>query len=155
VGEEPSDLQAAGVSVITGAADIANVRLSFPGGCVANVTASRISLSSMRKMRIFQPQAYLSLDLHEGKRELIRLRGSGEQLSDGELQVLQVEGRVVTRKESRGERDALALEIDAFLRAVRARAAGEESGPPHGVSGEEAASALRLAERITREIGTG
>lgn len=155
VGEEPSDLHAAGVGVITDSVDIANVRLSFPGGCVANVTASRISLSSMRKIRIFQPQAYLSLDLQQGSRELVRMRSTEELLLDGEIPVMQIEGQVITRREFQGEADALAVEIDAFLRAVIAREAGLKPEPPFGVDGEEAAAALNLAERITREIGSG
>ncbi len=152
VGEEPSEIQAAGVAVITGSADIANVRLSFPGGCVANVTASRISLSAMRKLRVFQRDAYLSLDLQQGRRELIRLRDTDEGLGEGELPVMSLEGRQVTRMEVQGGQDALALEVDAFLRAVEDHGSGREPEPPHGVSGGEAARALALAEEITRSI---
>jgi predicted dehydrogenase len=153
VGEEPSDFQATGVPVITNTADIANVRLSFPGGCVANVTASRVSLAPMRKLRIFQRDAYLSLDLQKGSRDLVRLRDPDEEHGPDESPVLQMEGRVVTRSPFSGERDALAVEVDAFLRtveAVRSQADTALSSP--GVSGREAATALALAEEINRAI---
>jgi predicted dehydrogenase len=153
VGEEPSDFQATGVPVITNTADIANVRLSFPGGCVANVTASRVSLAPMRKLRIFQRDAYLSLDLQEGSRELVRLRNPDEKPGSDEMPVLQMEGRVVTRSPFSGERDALAVEIDAFLRTIESVAsqAATAQSPP-GVSGREAATALALAEEINQAI---
>ncbi|MFO7768402.1 MAG: Gfo/Idh/MocA family oxidoreductase [bacterium] len=152
VGEEPSELHAAGVAVITPSADIANVRLSFPGGCVANVTASRVSLTAMRKLRVFQRDTYLGLDLQQGRREIVRLRDRDQGLGEGELPVMGLEGRRVTRVEVQGGEDALAMEIDAFLRAVEAHRAGGEPKVPRGVSGREAARALALAEEITRAI---
>ena len=153
VGEEPVDIQAAGVSVITGSVDIANVRLTFPGGCVANVTSSRISLAPMRKMRIFQRDAYLSLDLQSGSRELVRMRDAGEPLQAGEQSVMDLEERIITRSPFKGTRDALAVEIDAFLRAVSARREGSGvPDPPLGVSGAEAVRALKMGEEIARAI---
>jgi len=59
---EPQEIRAAGISILSGKVDIANVRLQFPNGCVANLTASRISTERVRKLRLFQPQQYLSLD---------------------------------------------------------------------------------------------
>ncbi len=153
VGQEPLERQAAGVAVIGPGTDIANVRLTFPGGCVANVTASRVSLSPMRKLRIFQPDAYLSLDLQTGRRELVRLRGPEDPAAADEQTVMTMEGRQVTLSTYQGSRDALAVEVDAFLRAVLAWAA--DSGPedpPRGVSGRQAAAALALAEEIARTI---
>ena len=61
-GAEPEEIRAAGISILSGKVDIANVRLQFPNGCVANLTASRISTERVRKLRLFQPQQYLSLD---------------------------------------------------------------------------------------------
>lgn len=153
VGEQPVEVQATGVSVITGSIDIANVRLSFPGGCVANVTASRVSLAPMRKLRIFQRDAYLSLDLQKGSREFVRLRDAGEERGDGEHPVMELEGRVITSTPFEGSRDALAVEIDAFVRSVRASRSG--AGPPdlpHGVDGREAALALEIVEQISVAI---
>ena len=164
-GESPTNVVASGVGVITPGPDIANARLTFPGGCVANITASRVSLTAMRKLRIFQPSTYLSLDLQSGVRETIRLRnaaggvGSGSdgapEAGAGEEPVLTLDDRVITRSEEHGERDALAVEIDAFLRSVEARAAGTEPAPPAGVGPAEAVAALELAEEITRLIAAG
>ena len=60
--EEPSEIRAAGISVLSANVDIANVRLAFPGGCMANLTASRVSTEKVRKLRLFQPNQYISLD---------------------------------------------------------------------------------------------
>lgn len=66
-------VQANGVAVVNPDADIANARIEFANGCVANLTASRISMKDMRKMRIFQPDAYISMDFMERKSEVVRL----------------------------------------------------------------------------------
>lgn len=153
VGGEPVDIQAAGVPVITDSADIANVRLSFADGCVANITASRVSLSSMRKLRVFGSQIYLSLDLLQGTRELVRLREDPQGMDSDEIPVMELADRVITRKEYQGDRDALAVEIDTFLRTVQAHEAGiEHAVAPAGVTGREAAAVLELAEDITRKL---
>lgn len=73
VDDEITDIQASGVPLISKEADIVNARLSFKKGCVANITASRLSLKNMRKMRIFQSSAYLSLDFLERKAEVVQL----------------------------------------------------------------------------------
>lgn len=62
LGEEPSELEAVGIPILSKNIDIANARLKFPNGCVVNVTASRVSAKKMRKMRLFQPYSYLSID---------------------------------------------------------------------------------------------
>lgn len=67
------DIQASGVAVVTDSFDIANVRLRFENGCVANLTASRISLKNMRKIRFFQPNAYISVDLLKKETDIIKL----------------------------------------------------------------------------------
>ncbi len=154
VGERPADMQAAGVAVIGPTVDIANVRLRFPGGCVANLTASRVSLSPMRKLRIFQKDAYLSLDLQAGRREIVRLRDGTGAWGEGERTVMQMADRQVTLNTFQGSRDALAVEIDAFLRAVTARREGREEDLPRGVSGEQAAAALALAESIAAAVSS-
>jgi predicted dehydrogenase len=74
VGRPVSEIAAAGVRVLTRTVDIANARLTFEGGAVANLTASRISLERLRKVRIFQPSGYLSLNLAEGTGEFLRLK---------------------------------------------------------------------------------
>ena len=62
IGEMPDEIRAAGISILSPKVDIANVRLQFPGGCVANLTASRVSTERIRKLRLFQPHEYISLD---------------------------------------------------------------------------------------------
>ncbi len=155
VGESPAAIAASGVGVITAGPDIANARLTFPGGCVANVTASRVSLSPMRKLRIFQPSTYISLDLQTGVRETIRLREGDAPPLEGELPVLRLGERTITRSEQTGGRDALEVEIDAFIRTVAAGRDGTAPTEPRGVTGPEAIAALELAEEITRLIDAG
>lgn len=75
-GKMPEEVRAAGISILSDKVDIANVRLAFPGGCVANVTASRVYTERVRKMRLFQPHQYISLDYH--KQEAVAFRVSGE-----------------------------------------------------------------------------
>jgi hypothetical protein len=71
-------ISASGVAVMTETPDIANVRIEFHNGCVANLTSSRISMKKMRKMRLFQKDAYIGIDFLERKSEIIRLKGDQE-----------------------------------------------------------------------------
>ncbi|NDC40645.1 MAG: gfo/Idh/MocA family oxidoreductase [Chitinophagia bacterium] len=93
-------ISASGVSVISETADIANARIEFDNGCVANLTSSRISLKKMRKLRLFQRDAYIGIDFLEKKTEVIRLKENGEQkgmmdfpveLRDGEQKIISVQ----------------------------------------------------------------
>jgi predicted dehydrogenase len=124
-------VEAVGVPVITGSPDIANARIRFADGAIANVTASRVSLKRERKLRIFQPDTYISLDLGERR---VRICRRGE-APPGGLAPVEVEERVVE-----GE-DALAEEIRAFVDAVRTR-------QPPLVSGREGLRAIELAYQI-------
>ncbi len=123
---------AVGVSVLSPSEDIANVRLHFENGCVANVTASRISPERMRKVRVFLPDAYLSLDYQSQSGELYRKAATG-------IERVQV-------PIEKGE--PLAIELAAFAECVRHR------GDPV-VSGDHAAEALKLAVEITNRIREG
>jgi len=129
-------VEAVGVPVLTNSVDIANARLRFANGGIANVTASRVSLKRERKLRIFQPDAYLSVDYGE-RRVLICRRESGP---DG-LPALSLEEREVP------EADALGSEIDAFLSAVR-----ERETPP--VTGWDGLRALEVAHVILESLET-
>jgi len=124
-------VEAVGVPVITASPDIANARIRFADGAIANVTASRVSLRRERKLRIFQPDTYISLDYGEKRMQICR-RGEAP---PGGLAPIEVEERIVA-----GE-DALAEEIRAFLDAVRTRR-------PPLVSGREGLKAVELAYRI-------
>jgi predicted dehydrogenase len=84
VGMPVEDIAAAGVPVLTDSVDIANARIRFEGGAVANLTASRVSLERMRKLRVFQRSGYLSLDLAAGTGEFLRLKGELPVFAEGE-----------------------------------------------------------------------
>ena len=76
-GDEVAEVRASGVAVVSDQPDIVNARIEFKGGAVANLTASRISLKNMRKVRLFQPDAYISLDLLEKESQIVRLYEPG------------------------------------------------------------------------------
>jgi predicted dehydrogenase len=136
VGTPLARLDAVGVPILSARDDIANVRLHFEGGCVANVTASRVSLKSERKMRLFQRDAYVTIDFQTGEATIAR-RGAGEP-------VAAMPGIGLERRRF-DNNDPLQLEIDAFLAAVR----GER---PVAVSGEDGLRALATALRIREEM---
>ena len=79
VKSDVKSISASGVAVLTDTPDIANVRIEFDNGCVANLTSSRISIKKMRKMRLFQKDAYISIDFLEKKTEVIKLKGEEDQ----------------------------------------------------------------------------
>ncbi len=87
VGEAIDEISATGIPVLTPSVDIANARLTFANGAVANLTASRISQERLRKLRIFQRSGYLSLNLADGTGEFLRLRGELPAFGEGELPI--------------------------------------------------------------------
>lgn len=131
MGEMPQEIRAAGISILSPKVDIANVRLSFRTGCVANLTASRVSTEQVRKLRLFQPGEYLAIDYQ--RQDLKRLRILPNELQIGFEQLPVKTG------------EPLELELRAFLKAVR-----ERSRPK--VDGAAATNALRLAEEILATI---
>lgn len=137
VGTEVASVEAVGVPVLTGRVDIANARLRFEGGCIANITASRISRDRVRKIRFFQPDAYVSVDYAAQEVEMYRLvRGDGDQPKiEG--------GRVEVARE-----EPLARELADFLGAVR-------EGRPPLVTGRDGRRALALAERVAARMAAG
>ncbi|HEX6745936.1 MAG TPA: Gfo/Idh/MocA family oxidoreductase [Longimicrobium sp.] len=137
-------VDAVGVGVLTGNADIANARLVFEGGAVANITASRVSMERMRKIRFFQRSGYISLDLAKGTGEFLRLK-KGATLPEGDVSLLSLMN-VVERVELKGDgTDALTSELQAWIAAVR----GEG---PLVVSGRDGRDALAVALRIMEKI---
>jgi predicted dehydrogenase len=110
---ELEEIRAAGISILSDKVDIGNVRLQFQGGCIANFTASRVSTERVRKLRLFQPQEYISLDY--GKQHAVRFRvGADRQISFTELPA------------AKGE--PLALQFEAFLSRVETRSEPKLSG---------------------------
>jgi predicted dehydrogenase len=130
-GEPPEEIRAAGISILSPKVDIANVRLAFATGCIANLTASRVSTEQVRKLRLFQPGEYLSVDYR--RQDLTRLR------------VSPAEHRIGFEQVPIETREPLALEMEAFVRSVR-----ERSQPI--VDGRQATRALRVAEEILATI---
>ncbi|MCY3809935.1 MAG: Gfo/Idh/MocA family oxidoreductase [Gemmatimonadetes bacterium] len=144
-----SSVAAVGVSVLTGQVDIANARLEIEGGAVANLTASRVSMSRVRKLRIWQRSGYLSLDLAEGGGEFLRLRdGVSLPAAPPQGDGAGVEGlpSVVERIPISGSgEEPLAAQLESFRRAMLG-----EALPP--VTGPDGRRALRLSLAIQERI---
>ena len=136
VGAPIAAIDAVGTPVFSDEIDIANARIRFANGCVANATASRVSFKTERKMRIFEDDAYLSLDLQQKILTLIRKRPPGE--SAGPLPVS-------IEEQSLEPGDALKAEIESFLDCIR-------TGRPPVVSGQAGLAALETAMRITEQV---
>jgi len=134
VGRPIESIDAVGTPVFSGAVDIANARLRFEGGCVANVTASRVSLKMERKLRVFRDDAYLSIDLQQRILTLIRKQATPP--APGGLPVA-----IDERSFEQG--DALRAEIRSFLDCIA-------TGRAPVVGGEDGLRALETAIRITR-----
>lgn len=134
VGSEVVSVEAVGVPVLTPRVDIANARLKFASGCIANITASRISRDRVRKIRFFQPDAYLSIDYAAREVEAYRLAKS-----DGERPT--IEGGKLPVKQD----EPLKLELADFVDAVK-----NHRTPL--VTGEDGKRAVDLAGKIAREI---
>ena len=144
VGSHVDDVAAVGVPVLTPFVDIANARLTFSSGAVANITASRVSRDRMRKIRIFQKSGYLSLDLAAGNGEFYRMRGDLDlaALAKAPLELDAFVERVALEAP---EGEPLRLEFESFAAALAGTA-------PIIVTGEDGREALAVALRIVREI---
>jgi predicted dehydrogenase len=134
VDAEVADIRAVGLPILTPRVDIANVRIEFTNGCVANLTASRVSTEKVRKLRFFQPNDYVSIDYSRQEMLVLKLRKSetGELNIDGD--------RLCEPPE-----EPLKLELESFLSAVRNRTTPE-------VSGEDGRRALKVAHEIVKKI---
>jgi predicted dehydrogenase len=144
IGSHVTSLEAVGVPVLTPFVDIANARLTFDSGAVANITASRVSRDRTRKLRMFQPSGYLSLDLGTGSGEFYRLR------SDLDLPSLSKAPRAIDDFVERISLDApegepLRLEFESFVAAIQGTG-------PVVVTGADGREALAVALGIVREI---
>ncbi len=144
VGSEVSSVRAVGVPILTPSVDIANARLEFADGGVANITASRVSMERTRKIRFFQSSGYISLDLAAGTGEFLRLK-KGARIPEGEVGPAALLG-LVDRVELRGDgTEPLRAELEAWVRAVRGEA-------PTVVSGRDGRQALAVALEIMGRI---
>ncbi len=136
VGSRVKQINSIGAPVFTDEEDIANARIQFENGCVANVTASRISLKSERRMRIFQPDAYINVDFQNKKLAVFR-KGEGEMFPG----VPNIE----IHEDNFEQGDALKSEIEAFLHAIA-------TSTPPVVSGNDGRMALETALKINRKL---
>jgi predicted dehydrogenase len=130
VQQAPQEIRAAGLRILSPKVDIANVRLAFPGGCVANLTASRVSTERVRKLRLFQPHEYVSLDYSRQEANVFRV-SEGRQITSQALPVVKDE--------------PLRLELESFFDCVATR-----SRPR--VTGEDGCRALETALAILATI---
>jgi len=137
-GQTPESVSAVGVAVLSNNEDIANARLEFPDGCVANLTASRVSQERLRRIRFFQSDGYLSVDLFERTGEFLRVDRNAAPAPEGSL------ARLAGIQRSRLQvldGEPLLLELQAFSRSLRGCGAG-------AASGRAGRDALRVAEDV-------
>ena len=135
VGEYPDSVEGTGVNIITSTADLANARLHFPSGCIADLTASRVSDKAKRKMRIFQSGLYLSLDYGTGQARKLQVDpGSFPEPETLRPETFQLE-----------KGDALLAEIESFISAVR-------EGKTPKVTGQDGLNAMRVAWQIKDQL---
>ncbi len=134
VDSEVADIRAVGLPILTPKVDIANVRIEFKNGCVANLTASRVSTEKVRKLRFFQPNDYVSIDYT--RQEMLVLK-----LLKSETGELKIDGDQVADP----PQEPLKLELESFIRCVRTHATPE-------VTGEDGRRALKVAGEIVRKI---
>ena len=132
VGEMPAEIDAVGVPVLSERDDMVSVRLRFPGGCTANLTASRVSLKQERKLRLFGRDAYVAVDLGEGSVVVARKAGSGAP-------------QITAERIEAGQGDPLGDEIAAFAAAIR-------DGTPPPVTAADGRRALELALRVSAAL---
>jgi predicted dehydrogenase len=144
VGSGAKEISAVGVPVLTPMLDIANARVTFTSGAVANITSSRISRERKRKIRIFQQSGYLSLDLGAGTGEFFRLRSDIDPLSVRAAPA-DITAFVDRIKLEAPEGEPLKLELESFVSALKGEA-------PVVVTGEEGRLALGVALQIVKEI---
>lgn len=122
VNSKVKHINASGVSVISETPDIANARIEFENGCVANLTASRISLKKMRKARFFQKDAYISVDFLEKKCEVVKMKDAPEQPDDFAMVLTNAEGvkkQIYFDNPDIESNNAILDELDAFADAIR------------------------------------
>ncbi len=143
VKSEITNIQAAGIPVITKHGDIANARLEFASGCVANVTASRISLKNERKLRLFQRDAYISVDF--ANREITVIR-QNEKTQDSVIPGTEINSRCFTKS------DALRSELVSFVQAVKDRVSPEVTGKMGRDALQVALSIVEKTQRSQRKF---
>ena len=138
-----SDIKASGVALVSSSPDICNARIEFANGCVANLTASRMSIKQMRKLRLFQSDAYISLDLLDKKTEVVKLHDNEGGPKDFRMRMNTPSGPLYLSMESPDIPDvnAIQLELETFADCIK-------TGSPPPVTLEDGYRALDLAMKI-------
>ena len=138
------DVQASGISIISETPDIANARIRFENGCVANLTASRISMKTMRKSRFFQRDAYVSVDFFEKKTELVRMQNAPESTEDFAMIFENSEGvkkQIFFDNPEVKQGNAIMMELEHFAKAIK-------NNKEPAVTLQAGTSALEVAHQI-------
>ena len=142
-------IHASGVAVMTEKPDIANVRIEFDNGCVANLTSSRISMKRMRKMRLFQKDAYIGIDFLEKKSEVIKLKGEGDEaLFHFDVETPQGVRTLAVDQPASPDTNAIRSELAAFRDAIL-------NDTPVAVSELDGLMAMEVAHLIVEKIEKG
>ena len=144
VNSEVSTVSASGVSVISDTPDIANARIEFENGCVANLTASRISMKNMRKTRFFQKDAYISVDFLEKKCEVVRMKDAPKETGDFDMILQNAEGvkkQIYFDNPVVDSNNAILEELETFADAIK-----NDTSPV--VTLKDGANALKVAHQI-------
>lgn len=149
-GSRPVAVQSHGVSIVSHSHDICNARIQFENGCVVNLTASRISLKQMRKLRLFQTDAYISMDFLERKSEIVRLldsqEGAGEEQGGIEIDTPKGKKRITMDNPEIRQVNAIEEELKSFHQSI-------EQGKAPKVGIRDGLAALELAYWIIDENG--
>jgi predicted dehydrogenase len=147
--DEVVDVRASGVAVVSDQPDIVNARIEFKNGAVANLTASRISLKNMRKVRLFQPDAYISLDLLEKESQIVRLFDADAAIPDNgqqfPLETPKGPRIIHVDQPDSGPINAIQMELESLADSIT-------QGKPAAVSIEDGYRALELAHRISAAV---
>ena len=143
-------ISASGVAIVSTTPDIANARIEFDNGCVANLTASRISVKNMRKMRIFQTGSYISMDFLKQKSEIFRIEDhpSPDRENQFEIELADQSKKYITYdKPELKEVNAIKMELELFLRSI-------STGKPSPVSIHDGFMAMELSQKIMDKINS-
>lgn len=140
-------IYASGVAIVSQSPDIANARIEFSNGCVANLTASRISMKNMRKMRIFQPGAYISIDFLKGKSDVLKMhdRQPASSIPSFEIELAGKKKFISMQTLSKQEVNAIKLELELFHKSITQKKSV-------AVSVEAGYNAMVLAQQIIDAI---
>jgi predicted dehydrogenase len=147
VKSDVKNISASGVAVLTDTPDIANVRIEFNNGCVANLTSSRISIKKMRKMRLFQKDAYISIDFLDKKTEVIKLKGEEDQnVFAFDIETPAGKKTIAIANPPVPEVNAIKRELEEFVQAI-------QNNTQPVVNEIDGYRALEVAHQILQKIG--